>query len=133
MFRRKPRIAEPYHTWIEELIAEQRAAGHRWYGFEPKGSAAGRQLMAASPEEQRGFVARQVAERVLEYLERLRVADGNFERLVSPRVDHTHAQPVVERVPEERDLEPFGAAMCEFLPLHGPIVPLGDNGPITAS
>jgi hypothetical protein len=39
VFRRKPRIAEPYRTWIEELIAEQRAAGHRWYGFEPRGAA----------------------------------------------------------------------------------------------
>jgi hypothetical protein len=56
VFRRKPRIAEPYRTWIEELVAEQRAAGQRWYTFEPRDSAAGRQLMAASPEEQRGFV-----------------------------------------------------------------------------
>ena len=60
MFRRKRRIAEPYRAWIEELIAEQRAAGdrYRWlgYGFEAKDSAAGRRLMAASPEEQRGFV-----------------------------------------------------------------------------
>jgi hypothetical protein len=56
VFRRKPRIAKPYRTWIEELIAEQREAGDRWYGFEPKDSAAGRRLMAASPEEQRGFV-----------------------------------------------------------------------------
>ena len=56
MFRRKPRIAEPYRTWIEGLVAEQRAAGQRWYTFEPRDSAAGRQPMAASPEEQRGFV-----------------------------------------------------------------------------
>src|SRR5215210_5260192 len=56
LFRRKPRIVEPYDTWIEGLLAEQRAAGHRWYGFEPKDRTAGRRLMAASPEEQRGFV-----------------------------------------------------------------------------
>ena len=56
LFRRKPRIAEPQKTWIEELVAEQRAAGRRWYAFEPKDSAAGRRLMAAGPEEQRDFV-----------------------------------------------------------------------------
>ena len=56
MFRRKPRIAEPYNTWIEDLMAEQRAAGDRWYAFEPKDSAAVQRLMAASPREQRGFV-----------------------------------------------------------------------------
>jgi hypothetical protein len=56
VFRRKPRIAEPYSTWIEELLAEQRAVGDRWYGFEPKDSVAGRRVMGASPEEQRGFV-----------------------------------------------------------------------------
>jgi hypothetical protein len=56
VFRRRPRIAEPYRTWIEELMAEQRAAGDRWYGFDPKDSTAGRRLMAASPEEQGGFV-----------------------------------------------------------------------------
>ncbi len=56
VFRRKPRIAEPYNTWIEELTTEQRAAGSRWYTFELKDSAAGRRLLAASPEEQRGFV-----------------------------------------------------------------------------
>jgi hypothetical protein len=56
VFRRKPRIVEPYYSWIEELVGEQRAAGHRWYVFDPKGSEAGRRLMAASPEEQRGFV-----------------------------------------------------------------------------
>ena len=37
-------------------MAEQRAAGRRWYAFEPKDSAAGRRLMAAGPEEQRDFV-----------------------------------------------------------------------------
>jgi hypothetical protein len=56
LFRRKPRIAEPQKTWIEELVAEQRAAGRRWYAFEPKDSAAGQRLMAAGPEEQRNFV-----------------------------------------------------------------------------
>ncbi|MDQ3942946.1 MAG: DUF4132 domain-containing protein, partial [Actinomycetota bacterium] len=56
MFRRKPRIAEPYRTWIEELRAEQRAAGQRWYVFEPRESAAGQRVLAASLEEQRGFV-----------------------------------------------------------------------------
>jgi hypothetical protein len=56
LFRRKPRIAEPQKTWIEELVPEQRAAGRRWYAFEPKDSAAGRRLMAAGPEEQRDFV-----------------------------------------------------------------------------
>ena len=56
VFRRKPRIAEPYRTWIEELAVEQRAAGRRWYGFEPKDSASGRRLMAAGTEAQPGFV-----------------------------------------------------------------------------
>ena len=56
VFRRRPRIAEPYGTWIEELTAEQRAAGDRWYAFEPKDSAAGQRIMAASPQDQRGFV-----------------------------------------------------------------------------
>ncbi len=56
MFRRRPRIAEPYRTWIEDLVAGQRAAGLRWHLFEPKDSAAGQRLLAASPEEQRGFV-----------------------------------------------------------------------------
>ena len=56
VFRRKPRIAEPYHTWIEELVAAQRAAGQRWYTFEPRDSAAGQRVLAASREEQRGFV-----------------------------------------------------------------------------
>jgi hypothetical protein len=56
VFWRKPRIAEPYSTWIEELMAEQRAAGHRYYVFDPKDSTAGRRLIAASPEDQRGFV-----------------------------------------------------------------------------
>jgi Domain of unknown function (DUF4132) len=56
VFRRKPRIAEPYRTWIEELRAEQRAAGQRWYVFEPRESAAGQRVLASSPEEQRGFV-----------------------------------------------------------------------------
>ncbi|HJQ30313.1 MAG TPA: DUF4132 domain-containing protein [Rubrobacter sp.] len=56
MFRRKPRIAEPYKTWIEDLAAEQRKAGNRWYGFDPKDSTAGRRVNAASPEDQRGFV-----------------------------------------------------------------------------
>ena len=37
-------------------MAEQRAAGYRWFDFEPKDSAAGRRLVAASPGEQRGFV-----------------------------------------------------------------------------
>ena len=49
-------MTEPQKTWIEELVAEQRAAGRRWYAFEPKDSAAGRRLMAAGPEEQRDFV-----------------------------------------------------------------------------
>ena len=56
MFRRKPHIPKPYQTWIEELIAEQRAAGNRWYSFESKDSAAGQRLLVASPAEQRGFV-----------------------------------------------------------------------------
>jgi hypothetical protein len=56
VFRRKPRIAEPYKTWIEELTTEQRSGGRRWYDAEPKGSAAGRRVLAASPREQRGFV-----------------------------------------------------------------------------
>jgi Domain of unknown function (DUF4132) len=59
VFRRKPRVPQPYEAWIEELMAEQRRAGSRWYemyNFEPKGSAAGQRLLAASPEEQRSFV-----------------------------------------------------------------------------
>ena len=56
MFRRKPRLPDPYKTWIEDLEAEQRAAGNRWYAFDPRASAAGRRILAASPAEQRGFV-----------------------------------------------------------------------------
>lgn len=56
VFRRKPRIEEPYRTWIKELVAEQRAAGPRWYSFEPKASTTVRRLMATSPQEQCGFV-----------------------------------------------------------------------------
>ena len=56
LFGRKPRSVDPYRAWIEELLAEQRAAGQRWYDYEPKDSTAGRRLLAASPEEQRGFV-----------------------------------------------------------------------------
>ena len=56
LFGRKPRSVDPYRAWIEELLAEQRAAGQRWYDHEPKDSTVGRRLLAASPEEQRGFV-----------------------------------------------------------------------------
>ena len=57
MFRPKPRVPQPYLAWIEELAAEGREmASWMLSRFEPKGSAAGRRLLAASPEEQRGFV-----------------------------------------------------------------------------
>jgi hypothetical protein len=70
---------------------------------------------------------------MLEDVERLRVADRDFERLIRARVDHADAQIVVDRIPEERDFEPIGASLSKFPAVHGPIVPTRDNGPITAS
>ena len=56
MFLRRWRIPEPYRAWIDDLMAEQKGQGYRWYAFDNKESAAGRRILEASPEEQRGFV-----------------------------------------------------------------------------
>ena len=56
MFRRRPRIPQPYKAWIEDLVTEQRGEGYWWNDFESKDSTAGRRILAASQEEQRGFV-----------------------------------------------------------------------------
>ena len=55
MFRRRPRMPQPYRTWIEDLVAEQRGEGYWWYAFEPKDSATGRRILEASKEDQRNF------------------------------------------------------------------------------
>ena len=56
MFRRRQRIPQPYGTWIEDLLAEPQQERHRWFTFGNKDSATVRRILAASQEEQRGFV-----------------------------------------------------------------------------
>jgi Domain of unknown function (DUF4132) len=53
MFLQRVKVAESYDTIIEELTVEQ--PGPYYYNFKLKDSAAGRKLLAASPEDQRGF------------------------------------------------------------------------------
>jgi hypothetical protein len=96
-----------------------------------------RQTLLGKPSqlggEESGLVAREVREWMLEDLERPRVHDRDFEARAFSRVMHAHAQRVVSGVPEKRYLEPVSAAMCELSASHGPIVPLWDNRPMTAS
>ena len=56
MFLRRWRIPQPYRAWIDDLMAEQKGQGYRWYAFDNKESAASRRILEASQEEQRGFV-----------------------------------------------------------------------------
>jgi hypothetical protein len=56
MFRRRQRIPQPYSAWIEDLLAERQQERHRWFTFGSKDSAIMRRILAASQEEQRGFV-----------------------------------------------------------------------------
>ena len=56
MFRRRPRIPQLYRTWIEERAADRQDLGYRWHVCETKDSSAGRRVLRASREEQRGFV-----------------------------------------------------------------------------
>ena len=56
MFLRRWRIPQPYRSWIDDLVAEQRDIGYRWYAFDSTDSAPTRRILEASKEEQRGFV-----------------------------------------------------------------------------
>jgi hypothetical protein len=56
LFRRRPRIAQPYGAWIDELVAEQEEEVYRRYTFENRDTEAARRILAASQEEQRDFV-----------------------------------------------------------------------------
>jgi Domain of unknown function (DUF4132) len=56
VFLRRWRIPQPYRAWIDDLMAEQKGQGYRWYAFDNKESAASRRILEASQEEQRGFV-----------------------------------------------------------------------------
>ena len=40
MFLRRWRIPQPYRSWIDYLVAEQRDQTPRWYTFDNKDSAA---------------------------------------------------------------------------------------------
>ena len=52
LFQRKPQMPETYHALIEELAAEGPQTGY----FDVNASVVGQRLLAAGPEEQRGFV-----------------------------------------------------------------------------
>ena len=56
MFRRRSRIPQPYRAWIDDLVAEEREEVYRRYTLENRDSDAGRRILAASQEQQRGFV-----------------------------------------------------------------------------
>jgi hypothetical protein len=56
VFLRRWRIPQPYRSWIDDLVAEQRDHGYRWYAFDTRDSAPTRRILEASKEEQRGFV-----------------------------------------------------------------------------
>ena len=56
MFRRKPPIPQPYSAWINDLVAERQQVRHQWFPFGKKDSTTVRRILAASREEQRGFV-----------------------------------------------------------------------------
>jgi hypothetical protein len=48
LFRRRPRIAQPYGAWIDELVAEQEEEVYRRYTFENRDTEAARRILAAS-------------------------------------------------------------------------------------
>jgi hypothetical protein len=56
VFLRRWRIPQPYRAWIDDLGAEERQEMYRRYTLQNRESEAGRRILAASPEEQRGFV-----------------------------------------------------------------------------
>jgi hypothetical protein len=56
VFRRRQRLPQPYSAWIEDLVAERQQERHRWFTFRKEDSATVRRILAASREEQRGFV-----------------------------------------------------------------------------
>ena len=56
MFLLRRRIPRPYRAWIDDLVAEQKEEVNRRYTLENRDSEAGRRILAASQEEQRGFV-----------------------------------------------------------------------------
>jgi hypothetical protein len=48
LFRRRPRIAQPYRTWIDDLVAEQQVEAYRPYTFENSDTEAARRILVAS-------------------------------------------------------------------------------------
>jgi len=56
LFRLRPGIPQPYRAWIDDLVAEQQEEVYRRHTFENRDSEAARRILAASREEQRGFV-----------------------------------------------------------------------------
>ena len=56
MFLLRRRIPQPYRAWIDDLVAEEKEEVYSRYTFENRDSEAGRRILAASQEEQRGFV-----------------------------------------------------------------------------
>jgi hypothetical protein len=56
VFWRRPRIPRPYRAWINDLVTEQQEEVYRRYTFEKRDTEAARRTLAASQEEQRGFV-----------------------------------------------------------------------------
>jgi hypothetical protein len=55
-FWRRPHIPQPYRAWIDDLVTEQQEEVYRRYTFEQRDTEAARRTLAASQEEQRGFV-----------------------------------------------------------------------------
>jgi hypothetical protein len=55
VFLRRWRIPQPYRAWIDDLLAEEEGI-YRRYTLQNRESEAGRRILTASPEEQRGFV-----------------------------------------------------------------------------
>jgi hypothetical protein len=107
VFRPKPYVPQPYKAWIEELMAEGRAMV--WWTrsrFEPKNSAVGQRILAASPEEQCGFVLA-----AIEWIEQL--DEQHDRRQSSP--DYDVASEYRIEMPSSRTMEallrrklPFG-------------------------
>jgi hypothetical protein len=56
IFLRRWRIPQPYRAWIDDLVAEEQEGIYRQYTLQNRESEAGRRIVAASHQEQRGFV-----------------------------------------------------------------------------
>jgi hypothetical protein len=56
VFLRRRRIPQPYRSWIDDLLAEEQGETYRRYTLQNKESEAERRIIAATPEQQRGFV-----------------------------------------------------------------------------